>query len=465
MGSNAVTLDMSTAQPIQAAPPVKLDMSTATPIGQPAAPNYKSGQDKRGSYTTPVDAASEAADMLGESVKSLAKISGPNTVYEMLRTHFPQLGLKPGLGMPTPGEVVVGGAGMVAGGEDVTPSEGAAAPRVAPKEAPGAASSAASILDHPGIAPWVGALRRELMKIPGMDFAKTAVESAKGFAEGAPKAGEPIPVTNGVPWGTKIPQQGPPELWGQEIPQPAAAAQPVAAASPVPVAAAAKTFSGEGQLRELLSTQTNRGLLKIAKARGVDVSAEADLKSAIANPRLINKIIDNFSDGELDAVRTQAPIQAAQEATTAAPASAAPTPAATKAPYSGADRPRVLPSVQNIRETNAQVQAAQAAPNRPTPDSLDDRAMQQEMNWDLERHGWTADAEARREFIAKNSTGVTKSELTGAQEAPVRYTKTPGVPSWRGKPASGAPLATPGEDLLPKLQQMLDAAKKAKPQQ
>ncbi len=244
----------------------------------------------------------------------------------------------------------------------------------------------------------------------------------------------------------------------------AAAAQPVAAASPVPVAAAAKTFSGEGQLRELLSTQTNRGLLKIAKARGVDVSAEADLKSAIANPRLINKIIDNFSDGELDAVRTQAPIQAAQEAT-AAPASAAPTPAATKAPYSGADRPRVLPSVQNIRETNAQVQAAQAAPNRPTPDSLDDHAMQQEMNWDLERHGWTADAEARREFIAKNSTGVTKSELTGAQEAPVRYTKTPGVPSWRGKPASGAPLATPGEDLLPKLQQMLDAAKKAKAQQ
>src|ERR1017187_6910508 len=51
------------------------------------------------------------------------------------------------------------------------------------------------------------------------------------------------------------------------------------------------------------------------------------------------------------------------------------------------------------------------------------------MNWDLERHGWAADSEARREFIARNSTGVTKAELTGAVEKPVRYTKTPGVPS------------------------------------
>ena len=98
-----------------------------------------------------------------------------------------------------------------------------------------------------------------------------------------------------------------------------------------------------------------------------------------------------------------------------------------------ADRPRITPSVQNIRERIAQTSDAEAQPNRPTPDSLEDKALQQEMNQDLERHGWAADAEARREFIARNSTGVTKSELTGAAEKPVKYSKTPGVPS----PGSG----------------------------
>ena len=84
-----------------------------------------------------------------------------------------------------------------------------------------------------------------------------------------------------------------------------------------------------------------------------------------------------------------------------------------------------------------------------------DAALSQEMNWDLERHGWAAESEARREFIARNSTGVTKAELTGAAEKPVKYTKTPGVPSF----GSGA------DDLTDLLQKSLEAAKKAKAEQ
>lgn len=124
-----------------------------------------------------------------------------------------------------------------------------------------------------------------------------------------------------------------------------------------------------------------------------------------------------------------------------------------------ADRPRVTPSVQNIREDLAQVRNAEAQPNRPTDDSLEDRALQQQMNWDLERHGWAAESEARRRAIAGSSTGVTKSDLTGAVEKPVKYTKTPGVAS----SGSGAGMTTEEvDDLMGKMQQMLEAARKAK---
>jgi hypothetical protein len=123
------------------------------------------------------------------------------------------------------------------------------------------------------------------------------------------------------------------------------------------------------------------------------------------------------------------------------------------------DRPRIVPSVQNIRERIAQVNAAEAQPSRITPDAMEDKALQQEMNWDLERHGWAAESEARREFIARNSTGVTKADLTGAAEKPVRYTKTPGVSAT----GSAAPMApTDVDDLMGKMQQMLEAAKKSR---
>lgn len=103
------------------------------------------------------------------------------------------------------------------------------------------------------------------------------------------------------------------------------------------------------------------------------------------------------------------------------------------------DRP-IVPSVQNIRENLTQVRDAESGPTRPTPDSMDDRALQQEMNWDLEKHGYRAESEARREFIARNSTGVTKADLTAAAAKSVA---TPGV-----------------EDLSSEWQAALDAVRK-----
>lgn len=120
---------------------------------------------------------------------------------------------------------------------------------------------------------------------------------------------------------------------------------------------------------------------------------------------------------------------------------------------------KVVPSVQNIRETDAQVQAAEAQPRRyGSADAAEDRALGQEMNWNLERHGYQAESEARREFIARNSTGMTKGELNRqfdaaagkppAPEKPVKYTKTP-----------SAKAVDANDDLLEKLQQSLEDAR------
>lgn len=66
-----------------------------------------------------------------------------------------------------------------------------------------------------------------------------------------------------------------------------------------------RTLSGESALRQVLDTQPNDTLLKIARSRGVDVSKESLLKpnSAVTN-RIINKIVDDFDDDELDNMRS-----------------------------------------------------------------------------------------------------------------------------------------------------------------
>jgi hypothetical protein len=68
-----------------------------------------------------------------------------------------------------------------------------------------------------------------------------------------------------------------------------------------------------------------------------------------------------------------------------------------------------VPSTNEIRDT-IQRDARQPKPGT-AEDKLDDRALQQDMRGDLERHGMAADEESRRRFAAGNTTGTTKGEL------------------------------------------------------
>lgn len=87
--------------------------------------------------------------------------------------------------------------------------------------------------------------------------------------------------------------------------------------------------------------------------------------------------------------------------------------------------PKIVPSVQNIRENDALAAAAQKqGRGYNSTDSLEDRGLSQEMNANLEQHGYRAESEARREFIARNSTGATKQSLIEAAKAQQAITPT-----------------------------------------
>lgn len=106
-----------------------------------------------------------------------------------------------------------------------------------------------------------------------------------------------------------------------------------------------------------------------------------------------------------------------------------------------------VPSTNDIRD---RIQAeAKLPPAGSAADNADTHALQQEMNWNLERHGWSAESEARREFIARNSTGMTKGELAK------RYA------TGSGKSAPAAAPATP-DDLTEVLQKSLEAVQAKK---
>lgn len=66
-----------------------------------------------------------------------------------------------------------------------------------------------------------------------------------------------------------------------------------------------RTLSGDSALRQILTGQDNANLMKIARSRGINVSQEAQLKPSVADSRLVNKIIDDFSPDELAELRDQ----------------------------------------------------------------------------------------------------------------------------------------------------------------
>jgi hypothetical protein len=112
-----------------------------------------------------------------------------------------------------------------------------------------------------------------------------------------------------------------------------------------------------------------------------------------------------------------------------------------------------VPSTNEIR---ARVQADAKTPQPGSAaDVNDDRALQQEMQWNLQRHGWAAESEARREFIARNSTGTTKGELTKRFRA--QSAKPSAASAGTGSPAAGSATATAAsDDLTEMLQKSLD---------
>ncbi len=87
---------------------------------------------------------------------------------------------------------------------------------------------------------------------------------------------------------------------------PEAAIAPTASATNATASGAGipRTLSGDSALRQVLTGQDNANLLKIAKSRGINVTQEAQLKPGTADGRLISKIVDDFSDEELENMRS-----------------------------------------------------------------------------------------------------------------------------------------------------------------
>jgi hypothetical protein len=94
----------------------------------------------------------------------------------------------------------------------------------------------------------------------------------------------------------------------------------------VPRSSVPHTNSGEAVLTQALTALDNPTLLKVARSRGIDVTAEAQLKPGVADQRLIKKIINDFSDDELGEARNQG-----LEVSRNKPLSVEPGPNATKA--------------------------------------------------------------------------------------------------------------------------------------
>lgn len=86
------------------------------------------------------------------------------------------------------------------------------------------------------------------------------------------------------------------------------ATPPVSGSAPSPAAPSGpstlpRVNSGEGVLNQALTSLDNKTLVKVAKSRGLDITAEAQLKPEMGNPRLIRKLMDSFTGDELDNAR------------------------------------------------------------------------------------------------------------------------------------------------------------------
>ncbi len=199
------------------------------------------------------------------------------------------------------------GQGNIAGGAGTT--TGVLAPTLLP-EVPGAMRATGRGLE--AAAPYVGKGAREAARFGGVgEFIHTGNPLALAGPVIAPAA-EKLTTAGMSGLGRLLQKAGKAlspeqeaivanaESQANAVPAgtPAEATQPASQPSTLP-----RVNSGEGVLNQALTSLDNKSLLKVAKSRGIDVSAEQQLKPGAANGPIIKKIIADFSPDELDEAR------------------------------------------------------------------------------------------------------------------------------------------------------------------
>lgn len=354
--------DMSKANPID-----DLELHPPAAAGPHVAMhehNLVTGKPNEDFDSAPSGATGDLKQALEGTVIGAGQVSTPGIALSLFRKHFPEAfnalpeAVKKNVAPAEklPGQIITTGLMGMEGGLGEADRLPAAVPAGEARPVPAAAAPTGA----PG--PIQNLISRAITKfvakrIPGLGATLDAAELAREIsgaltekpapaaAPGATPAPQPVPMTEGTPWGKPILEK--PAYPGADLPEapsrealqaralekpgaaPAeepsaslgripgaksAAAQPEAAA---PAAAATpemstphgggipRTLSGESALRQVLTGQDNANLIKIAKSRGINIAQESQLKPGVADSRLINKIIEDFSDDELDGMRSQ----------------------------------------------------------------------------------------------------------------------------------------------------------------
>lgn len=247
----------------------------------------------------PDRALTHAKDFAVSMVRNLGDVSVLNIGAQL----YHKLKGEPDTLKDVAGKIVETGVPMMLGEPGEIPTRAAQPEATAERaSAPETSPVSAGVLDR-----LTDVVKRRIVgKIPGIQAAKDLDYLLHG--EASPKPPAPaVPAwygqgRYGTPvdqWGQRIPASaGPSALTGPEvsIPQPMSTTP---SGEGIP-----RTFSGESALRQVLTGQDNVNLMRIAKSRGIDVSQEGQLKPSIADKRLVNKIVDDFSADELDEFRS-----------------------------------------------------------------------------------------------------------------------------------------------------------------